>query len=111
MVFRGSGVGSLGQRCVIHEIMVLQISHGLGHLLQIEPLGPIRVTGTFALGELFLNVDQELIFPLGLLGRFCLSLPRAVLPLTGNDRFQLCGGITLAQGIHADEAFLLSAPQ
>lgn len=111
VVSRGGGVGLCGQLGVVHEIVVLQISDGLRHLLQVELLGPIRVTSSFALSQLRLNVDQELVGPLGLLRRFGFLFLRGVLALPGEDRFQLCGGVAGAEGIHADEAFLLPASE
>ena len=48
VVFCGNGVSPLGQSCIIHEVMVLQISYGLSHLPQIELLGPIDIALTFS---------------------------------------------------------------
>ena len=74
----------MAQVGIVHQAVVLQESHGLRHLLQVEFFGPIRVTDPFSLGQFLLNVDQELVGALGLGRGFGLLFLRGMQTLPGS---------------------------
>ena len=69
------------------------------------------ITGSLALAQLFLNVNQELICTLRLFRDFHSLFLWRVLALPCNYCPQLRRRIAGTESVHADEAFLLPAPE
>ena len=84
------------------DFIFLQKNQGLGHLFQIVAFRPPCIAFAFALGELCLNVQQQVE---RLLFRWLL-LMRAVFGFSGNDRLDFIFTVSCAQCPKTDKAFL-----
>ena len=98
------------QSVTVQQTVFFQVNQCLGQLLQIEVLRPPRITGTLALLELGLNINQQTAAGFG--GNVHAPLLfRRMAPGAGDNGTEGIWGVVLAKSVHADKTFLTFSQQ
>ena len=89
---------------IVHQVMLGQVHHGLGHLLQVKRLGPVGVPHALPCLELCLNIHQQVDLG-GCRDSGNRLFARRVLFLPGQNCCHILLGVAFAQAAHAGRPF------